>query len=97
MSRKELKSMKLDKLIVLMLSMAVFFTACSQSSHETAPGSIMEETVASTVSTQPLDSVNNIQQADPMQERLEKRCEEIASLYYDSIEVPEDDYNITIK
>lgn len=75
--------MKLNKLIVLMLSMAVFFTACGQSSRETALDSIMEETVASTVSTQPLDSVNNIQQADPMQERLEKRCEEIASLYYD--------------
>lgn len=52
--------MKLNKLIVLMLSMAVFFTACGQSSRETAPDSIMEETVASTVSTQPLDSVNNI-------------------------------------
>ena len=44
--------MKLNKLIILILSMAVFFTACSQSSHETAPDSIMEETVASTVSTQ---------------------------------------------
>lgn len=75
--------MKLNKLTVLMLSMAVFFTACGQSSHETAPDSIMEETVASTVSTQPLDSVDYIQQTDPMQERLEKRCEEIASLYYD--------------
>lgn len=75
--------MKLNKLTVLMLSMAVFFTACGQSSHETAPDSIMAETVASTVSTQPLDSVDYIQQADPMQERLEKRCEEIASLYYD--------------
>lgn len=74
--------MKLNKLIVLMLSMAVFFTACGQSNRETAPDSIMEETVASTVSPQLTDSVDYIQQTDPMQERLEKRCEEIASLYY---------------
>lgn len=81
--------MKLNKLMVLLFLIAVIFSACGQSVRETAPDTPMVETVASSVSTQPSDSVDYIQQADPMQERLVKRCEEIASLYYDLYESAE--------
>lgn len=75
--------MKLNNLMILLFLIVVIFTACSQSRREIAPDTIMDEAFASPVSTQPSDSVDYIQHADPMQEWLEKRCEEIASLYYD--------------
>lgn len=78
-----LKYMKLNKRMVLMVLIIVIFTACGQSSRETAPDTIMEETVALAVCTQPSDLVDYVQQADPMQMRIEKRCAEITSFYFD--------------
>ena len=75
--------MKSSKLIALIFMMALILTACGEANEETAPEIRIEETAAVNETFQQSEPDDAAEPGDPMQKRVEQRCKEITSLYYD--------------
>ena len=71
--------MKYNKLTALCLTVSILLTACAAPGREPVPDTGSEETAAINETADCEDSMPS----DPMQKRLEQRCKEIVSLYYD--------------
>ena len=70
--------MKYNKLTALCLTVFILLTACAVPCGEAAPDTGSEETAVISETADCEDSMSS----DPMQKRLEQRCQEIVSLYY---------------
>ena len=71
--------MKYHKLTALCLTVSILLTGCPVPGGETVPKTVDAETAGIHETTDRADSFSD----GPTQKRLEQRCEEIVSLYYD--------------
>lgn len=75
--------MKSIKAAALIFGLSMLLSGCMRTVSDAAPVPSTKETAAVSEPTRETGTDGNAQPSDPIQERLEKRCGEIASLYYD--------------